>query len=134
MLSTSTAGCTGGTKAIVAVGRRLLVAVWHVLAKACADRFADPLNVARAFMGLTYDIACTNCPTVRPHRGTRASSSIGWASASDEPFLLVPQVQAGVTFACDWFAPPYGADIARFDNKPTLFHAHSAYGVEKGGE
>ena len=36
--------------------RRLLVAVWHVLTKACADRFAGPLNVARAFFGLAYDI------------------------------------------------------------------------------
>ncbi|MFN8465379.1 MAG: transposase [Caldilineaceae bacterium] len=53
---------SGGAKAIVAVARRLLVAVWHVLTKACADRFADPLNVARAFFGLAYDIGVRNLP------------------------------------------------------------------------
>jgi transposase len=50
----------GRPKAIVAVARKLLVAAWHVLSKACADRFADPTNVARAFFGLAYDIGVRN--------------------------------------------------------------------------
>jgi hypothetical protein len=37
----------GHNKAIVVVGRKLLVTVWHVLNNHCADRFADPQIVAR---------------------------------------------------------------------------------------
>jgi hypothetical protein len=74
---------SGGAKAIVAVARRLLVAVWHVLTKACADRFADPLNVARAFFGMAYDIGVRNLPdgltalgyTRRTSRGAARPSS-----------------------------------------------------------
>lgn len=52
----------GRSKAIVAIGRKLLVAAWHVLTKACADRFADPATVARSFFGLAYDIGVRNLP------------------------------------------------------------------------
>jgi transposase len=44
----------GKAKAIVAIARKLLVAVWHVLTKACADRFADPQQVARFFLQHAY--------------------------------------------------------------------------------
>jgi transposase len=37
----------GAGKAIVAIARRLLVAIWHVLTKQVADRHADPVRVAR---------------------------------------------------------------------------------------
>jgi transposase len=40
----------GKHKAIVAVARKLLVVVWHVLTKRAADRHADPQAVARSFM------------------------------------------------------------------------------------
>jgi len=40
----------GKNKAIVAIARKLLVTVWHVLTKGCADRFADPEQVARKLM------------------------------------------------------------------------------------
>jgi transposase len=46
----------GKPKAIVAIARKLLVAVWHILTAGCADRFADPVKVARAFFGYAYDI------------------------------------------------------------------------------
>lgn len=36
----------GYQKAIVAIARKLLVAVWHVLTKRSADRFAEPEKVA----------------------------------------------------------------------------------------
>jgi transposase len=52
----------GRKKALVAIARKLLVAVWHVLNKECADRFADPTNVARSFFGLAYDIGVKNLP------------------------------------------------------------------------
>jgi transposase len=44
----------GKAKAIVAIARKLLVAVWYVLTKACADRFADPQQVARFFLQYAY--------------------------------------------------------------------------------
>lgn len=37
----------GAGKAIVAIARKLLVAIWHVLTKQVADRHADPVRVAR---------------------------------------------------------------------------------------
>jgi transposase len=40
----------GKNKAIVAIVRKLLVAVWHILAKDCPDRFADPARVARKLL------------------------------------------------------------------------------------
>jgi transposase len=40
----------GKNKAIVAIARKLLVAVWHILARGCPDRFADPERVARKLL------------------------------------------------------------------------------------
>jgi transposase len=42
----------GKNKAIVAIARKLLVAVWHILARGCPDRFADPERVARKLLKL----------------------------------------------------------------------------------
>ena len=44
----------GKNKAIVAIARKLLVAVWHVLTEDCADRFADPERVARKLLHHAY--------------------------------------------------------------------------------
>lgn len=44
----------GKSKAIVAIARKLLVAVWHVLTKECADRYADPEQVARFLVQYAY--------------------------------------------------------------------------------
>ena len=52
----------GRSKAIVAIARRLLVAVWHVLTKQVADRFADPQNVARSFLSHAYQVRVRNLP------------------------------------------------------------------------
>jgi transposase len=40
----------GRNKAIVAIARKLLVSIWHVLTKAEADRFAEPERVARKLL------------------------------------------------------------------------------------
>ncbi|MCZ7543278.1 MAG: IS110 family transposase [Anaerolineae bacterium] len=40
----------GKQKAIVAIARKLLVVIWHVLAKREADRQADPQAIARSLM------------------------------------------------------------------------------------
>jgi transposase len=42
----------GKNKAIVAIARKLLVAVWHILSYDCPDRFADPERVARKLLKL----------------------------------------------------------------------------------
>jgi len=52
----------GRSKAIVAIARKLLVAVWHVLSKQVADRFADPQNVARSFLNHAYRVRIKNLP------------------------------------------------------------------------
>jgi transposase len=52
----------GRSKAIVAFARKLLVAVWHVLTKKVADRFAEPQDVARSFLTHAYKIGVKNLP------------------------------------------------------------------------
>ncbi len=52
----------GRTKALVAVARKLLVVVWHVLAKQEADRFAQPEQVARFLTSYAYRLGRTYRP------------------------------------------------------------------------
>jgi transposase len=52
----------GRSKAIVAIARKLLVAVWHVLTKRVSDRFADPGMVASAFFQHAYKVGVKNLP------------------------------------------------------------------------
>ena len=52
----------GRSKTIVAIARKLLVAVWHVLNKQVADRFADPQNVAHSFLNHAYRVRIKNLP------------------------------------------------------------------------
>lgn len=52
----------GRNKAIVAIARKLLVAVWHVLTKSCADRFAEPERVARKLLAYAEAIGQANRP------------------------------------------------------------------------
>jgi transposase len=44
----------GRNKAIVAIARKLLVAIWHILSQAVVDRWADPERVARKFLQVAY--------------------------------------------------------------------------------
>ena len=44
----------GRSKAMVAIARKLLVVVWHVLTKEVADRHAIPVDVAKSFFRLAY--------------------------------------------------------------------------------
>jgi transposase len=53
---------TGRNKAIVAIARKLLVAVWHILTRQVADRFADPEMAARKFFQHAYKLGCHNRP------------------------------------------------------------------------
>ncbi len=50
----------GRNKAIVAIARKLLIGVWHVLTKTEADRFAEPARVARKLLTYTYLVGRVN--------------------------------------------------------------------------
>jgi len=52
----------GRNKAIVAIARKLLIAVWHVLTFQTADKYAEPLRVARKLMQTTYKLGKANRP------------------------------------------------------------------------
>ena len=52
----------GRSKAIVAIARRLLVAVWHILTNKAADRHADETSVAASMFKLAYEIKVSNLP------------------------------------------------------------------------
>jgi transposase len=52
----------GKNKAIVAIARKLLVAVWHVLTKDCADRLADAEFVARKLLQHAYRLGRDHRP------------------------------------------------------------------------
>jgi transposase len=52
----------GRPKALVAIGRRLLVAVWHVLARNEVDIHADAAQVACSFFKHAYDVGVKNLP------------------------------------------------------------------------
>ena len=53
----------GRSKAIVAIARRLLVAVWHILKNEAADRHADATSVAASMFKLAYEIKVSNLPS-----------------------------------------------------------------------
>jgi transposase len=52
----------GRNKAMVAIARKLLVSVWHILTEGCVDRFAESTSVARSLFGLAYDIGVARLP------------------------------------------------------------------------
>lgn len=52
----------GRSKAIVAIARKLLVSVWHLLPKGVVDRFAKEVQVARQFFGFAYKVGVENLP------------------------------------------------------------------------
>ena len=58
----------GCNKAIVAIARKLLVTVWHVLARKVADRFAEPEKVSQKMLHFAYEVGKEN----RPGRQTAA--------------------------------------------------------------
>lgn len=56
----------GRQKAIVAMARKLLVAVWQVLTQEVADRYSTPEIVANRFMNYVYAIRVRNMPNKQP--------------------------------------------------------------------
>lgn len=72
----------GHSKAIVAIARKLLVAVWHVPSEETADRFADPVQVAKFLYPTSTMSARLICPMVNGCWSSPAGSWIGcgWAA------------------------------------------------------
>ena len=58
----------GYNKAIVAIARKLLITVWHVLARKVADRFAEAKKVSEKMLRFAYEVGKEN----RPARQTAA--------------------------------------------------------------
>ena len=58
----------GYNKAIVAIARKLLITVWHVLARKVADRFAESEKVSEKMLRFAYEVGKEN----RPGRQTAA--------------------------------------------------------------
>ena len=53
----------GRNKAIVAIARKLLVAVWYILAQHKTDRFVEPEAIAQKFLKFAYQLGKEK----RPH-------------------------------------------------------------------
>src|SRR5215207_43544 len=53
----------GRNKAIVAIARKLLVAVWYILAQHKTDRFAQPEAIAQKLLKFAYQLGKANRPT-----------------------------------------------------------------------
>ncbi len=58
----------GYNKAIVAIARKLLISVWHILSEKTTDRFAEPEAVAQKMLRFAYEVGKEN----RPGRQTAA--------------------------------------------------------------
>jgi transposase len=52
----------GRNKAIVAIARKLLVAVWYILAQHKTDRFAEPEAIAQKFLKFAYQLGKAHRP------------------------------------------------------------------------
>ncbi|MGE5374091.1 MAG: IS110 family transposase [Bacteroidota bacterium] len=52
----------GRNKAIVAIARKLLIAVWHILSQNQTDRFAQPEAIAQKLLGFAYRVGKENRP------------------------------------------------------------------------
>jgi hypothetical protein len=52
----------GRSKAVVAIARKLLVVVWHLLSKETADRYGDPTQAACGFFAFAYKVKVKNLP------------------------------------------------------------------------
>jgi len=92
----------GRNKAIVAVARKLLVAVWYILAQHKTDRFAQPEAIAQKFLKFAYQLGKANRPPrqsaaqfVRQHLDAlqlgSELTSIAWGSK--KPIPLPPSTK-----------------------------------------
>jgi transposase len=59
----------GRPKALVAIARKLLVAIWHILTKEEADRHASEQQVACSLFALVYKVGVKNLPEGQTAKG-----------------------------------------------------------------
>jgi transposase len=52
----------GRSKAVIAIARKMLVVIWHLLAEEKADHFADPTQVACGFFAFAHRVKVKNLP------------------------------------------------------------------------
>jgi transposase len=52
----------GRNKAIVAIARKLLICIWHILSRQVPDRFAEPQAIAQKFLKFAYQVGKNNRP------------------------------------------------------------------------
>jgi transposase len=52
----------GRNKAIVAIARKLLICVWHILSRQVPDRFAEPQAIAQKLLKFAYQVGKNNRP------------------------------------------------------------------------
>ncbi|NJM39410.1 MAG: IS110 family transposase [Anaerolineae bacterium] len=52
----------GRSKALVAIARKMLVVIWHLLTDEAADKFSDPHQVACAMYAFFYKVGARNMP------------------------------------------------------------------------
>ncbi len=69
----------GYGKVLVAIARKLLVAVWHVLTKNMVDRHAEPYQVARSLMVYGYWLGRTHRPGGQSVPQLAGRPLIAWA-------------------------------------------------------
>jgi len=95
----------GRNKAVVAIARKLLIAVWHVLTFQVADKYAQPVLVARKLMQLAYKLGksqrlpgMSSAAFVRLHLDrlylAHDLAAIPWG-AKKKPIPLPPSTQLG---------------------------------------
>jgi transposase len=86
----------GYNKAIVAIARKLLISVWHILSRKVTDRFAEPEAVAQKMLRFAYEVGKENRPGQQTAAGFardrldvlglgQALTSISWGSKKPIP-------------------------------------------------
>jgi transposase len=61
----------GRSRAIVAIARRLLITVWHVLTHEIVDKHHDPRDIACSLFKLAYAVRCGTCRTSKARSSSR---------------------------------------------------------------
>ncbi len=85
-------GSIGKRKAIVAIARKLLVAVWHVLTEQVADCHADPNRVAGTFLRWTRQKRLATSPRLEQRAFVRQMLDQVGLGAAVEQFRYGSQV------------------------------------------
>ena len=67
-------------KALVAIGRKLLIAVWHILTEGAFDKHAVPEKVAATLFAYAYRVGVKNLPDGMSARSIPGTIWTGWVS------------------------------------------------------